>query len=82
MKKIIVAVAAACLLLSSCSGDACKCSYKDSEGNVTNVDPIKKGEDADCSKIAKSVEDKANAAFTLLGSDYKAKVTCKTVSLE
>jgi len=81
MKKIIVFLAAAALFCS-CSGDSCKCSYKDSKGNTINLDPIAKSENTNCSEVAKTTEEKLNAGSTLLGSDYKVKVSCSTVKSE
>lgn len=79
MKKVIIALSAATLLLASCNGDACKCTYKDNEGNK-KTETIAKTDDTNCSDAAKTVEEKANAAMKLIGSDYKVKVSCSTVS--
>lgn len=81
MKKIIVALAAASLLFASCNGDTCECKYKQSNGDQTTVKQPKP-EDGSCSDVAKQIEDKLNAAGTLIGADSKIKVSCTTIQSE
>lgn len=78
MKKVIfVAIAAAALLCSACSGDACKCTTKTFNGKgeeVTSVTSTTKiGEDQKCSDLEK-------AGTIDLGDLGKTTVKCKTVS--
>lgn len=80
MKKIIVALAAASLLLASCGGDSCKCTTKvyDGDGNKKselNDIPTAKPEDKTCNDVAKSMSKD-------LGDLGKTVVTCKTVQSE
>ncbi|MCQ2115849.1 MAG: hypothetical protein MJZ07_06565 [Bacteroidales bacterium] len=80
MKKIIVALAAASLLLASCNGDTCSCSTKvyDGQGNKkSELNDVKspKPEDKTCNDVAKSLSKD-------LGDLGKTVVTCKTVQSE
>lgn len=74
MKKIIVALAAASLLLASCSGDMCKCTTTKGENKV--VTKIQRPEDGKCSDL----ETDGKSEIGSVSIDTGVKVKCVTIS--
>ncbi|GEM_PF-6367456 len=74
MKKIIVALAAASLLLASCSGDMCKCTTTKGENKV--VTKVARPEDGKCSDL----ETNGKGEIGGISIDTGVKVNCVTIS--
>lgn len=76
MKKlVIIAIAAAAMLCSSCNGDKCKCTTTLPNGNSTTA-TVDRPKDGKC----KDLESDGKGSIGGVDIDLNTTVKCKTVS--
>ena len=78
MKKIIVALSAAALMLASCSGDYCKCTTKSDDGANKQTYTVAKPEDGKCSDL----NNNGKTEVAGVSIDTNTSTKCVTVSEE